>query len=51
MKSANVAVIGAGLGGLAVGIRLAAEGCRVRVFEKNGRVGGLLGADQIGRAS
>ncbi len=48
MKSANVAVIGAGLGGLAVGIRLAAEGCRVRVFEKNGRVGGLLGSTERG---
>ena len=27
---------------------MAAEGCRVRVFEKNGRVGGLLGSTERG---
>lgn len=44
MKPIKVAVIGAGLGGLALGIRLAAEGCRVRIFEKNNFPGGSLGS-------
>ena len=40
MKS--VAVIGAGIGGLAVSLRLKAQGFRVVVFEKNHRPGGKL---------
>ncbi len=44
MRAVSVAVIGAGLAGLAVGVRLAAEGCRVRVFEKNEKAGGSLGS-------
>ena len=42
MRFANVVIIGAGLGGLAVGIRLAAEGSHVQIFEKNERAGGCL---------
>jgi diapolycopene oxygenase len=38
----QVAVIGAGLGGLSAAISLAAEGFAVRVFEKNDKVGGKL---------
>ncbi len=38
----NVAVIGAGLGGLSAAIRLAASGVGVTVFEKNERVGGKM---------
>lgn len=37
-----VAVVGAGLGGLAAAITLAARGHRVRVFEQNPRVGGKM---------
>ena len=44
MRAVSVAVIGAGLAGLAVGVRLAAEGCRVRIFEKNEKAGGSLGS-------
>ena len=39
-----VVVIGAGVGGLAVAIRLAAVGHRVVVLERNGTVGGKLAA-------
>src|ERR671910_2789401 len=39
----RVVVIGAGMGGLAAAIRLAAEGFEVEVFEKNERVGGRVG--------
>jgi phytoene desaturase len=38
----TVAVVGAGLGGLAAAISLASRGYRVRVFEKNEEVGGKL---------
>lgn len=38
----SVVVVGAGLGGLSAAISLAAAGYRVRVFEKNKRVGGKL---------
>ena len=38
----DVAIIGAGVGGLAAGIRLAALGCHVQIFERNERVGGKL---------
>lgn len=36
----NAVVVGAGLGGLACGIRLAAKGCRVHIFESNAYAGG-----------
>lgn len=38
----HIIVVGAGLGGLATAIRLAAKGRRVLVLEKNERVGGKL---------
>ncbi len=38
----RVAVIGAGIGGLAAAIRLAATGFEVEVFEKNRRLGGRV---------
>lgn len=38
----RVAVIGAGLGGLAAGLRLAARGAAVTVLEQNGRPGGKM---------
>ena len=46
MKNNNVLIIGAGIGGLAVGIRLAAEGFRVRSVEKN-EIPFRLNTDQI----
>jgi phytoene desaturase len=39
----RVVVIGAGMGGLAAAIRLAATGFEVEVFEKNDQVGGRVG--------
>ncbi len=39
----SVIIIGAGLGGMASAIRLAKQGWRVTVLEKNTRVGGKLG--------
>lgn len=47
MKNNNVLIIGAGLGGLAAGIRLAAEGFRVRIAEKNMKPGGWLRPTRI----
>lgn len=41
-KTKNVAVIGAGLGGLSAAISLATEGFSVDVYEKNERAGGKL---------
>ena len=38
----NVIVIGAGLGGLSVAVRLAARGFKVTILEKNGSVGGKV---------
>lgn len=38
----RIVIVGAGLGGLAAGIRLALAGHRVRILEKNARVGGKL---------
>ncbi len=40
--SGRVAVIGAGVGGLAAAIRLAASGLAVDVFEKNSSIGGRM---------
>nr|MBA3440822.1 phytoene desaturase [Pyrinomonadaceae bacterium] len=42
MKSKSVVVVGAGLGGLAAAIRLAARGLRVQIFEKNPTPGGKV---------
>jgi phytoene desaturase len=39
----RIAVVGAGVGGLAAAIRLAAMGFEVEVFEKNGQTGGRMG--------
>lgn len=44
----NVVVIGAGLGGLAAGVRLAHAGYRVTVLERNERVGGKMGTCTLG---
>ncbi len=41
--SEQVVIVGGGIGGLAASIRLANAGYRVRVLEKNDRVGGKLG--------
>ncbi len=38
----HVAVVGAGLGGIAAAISLAQEGFRVSVYEKNAKIGGKL---------
>ena len=40
--SKTVAIIGAGVGGMAAGIRLAVRGYRVQIFERNAQVGGKL---------
>ena len=48
MKNNSVLIIGAGVGGLAVGIRLAAEGFRVRIIEKNQNAGGWLQPVKLG---
>ncbi|HEX2913225.1 MAG TPA: phytoene desaturase family protein [Chloroflexia bacterium] len=42
MTGKKVIIVGAGMGGLATAIRLAAAGYSVEVFEKNERVGGKL---------
>ena len=39
----DVAIIGAGIGGLSAAIRLAAAGRRVAVYEQNAQVGGKMG--------
>lgn len=48
MKNNSVLIIGAGIGGLASGIRLAAEGFRVRIIEKDTQPGGWLKPTRIG---
>ena len=48
MKNNSVLIIGAGIGGLAAGIRFAAEGFRVRIIEKNPEPGGWLRPTRIG---
>jgi phytoene desaturase len=42
MSNLKITVVGAGMGGMATAIRLAAKGHTVEVFEKNARVGGKL---------
>ncbi|MBQ6519217.1 MAG: phytoene desaturase [Anaerolineaceae bacterium] len=51
MKNNNVLIIGAGIGGLAAGIRLAAEGFRVRIIEKNMQPGGWLRPTKLGNVT
>ncbi|WP_310550798.1 phytoene desaturase family protein [Paenibacillus glufosinatiresistens] len=46
--AARVAVIGAGPGGLAAGMLLAAEGCEVTVYEKQAVVGGRSARLELG---
>ena len=41
-KNANIAIVGAGAGGLACALRLATRRYDVTVFEKSGRIGGRL---------
>jgi len=48
MKGVEAVVVGAGVGGLAAAIRLAAAGARVTVFERAGEVGGKLRALDVG---
>ena len=43
----RVAIIGAGVGGLAAGIRLAAQGCEVHIYERNERIGGKLNLVEV----
>ncbi len=43
MINQEIVIIGAGIGGLSAGIRLAAVGQRVRILEKNGAIGGKMG--------
>lgn len=51
MKNNSVLIIGAGIGGLAVGIRLSAEGFRVRIIEKNNLPGGWLRPTKLGEVT
>ena len=44
----DIAVIGAGMGGLAAAIRLAASGARVTVFEAAERAGGKASGERLG---
>ena len=46
-RDRHVLIIGGGVGGLAAAIRLAANGLRVTLLEKNGRVGGKLNRREL----
>lgn len=48
VSSKKVSVIGAGVGGMAVAIRLAVKGYKVSVFESNPYVGGKLSQIESG---
>lgn len=48
MRTGNVAVVGAGVGGLAVALRLAHKGHKVTVFEKTDQVGGRNRSEAVG---
>lgn len=48
MQTGNVAIVGAGVGGLALAVRLAHRGTRVTVFEKTDRVGGRNRREECG---
>ena len=47
MKPLRIVIVGSGLGGLAVGIRLASEGYQVTILEKNASPGGCLRTKEI----
>jgi 1-hydroxycarotenoid 3,4-desaturase len=49
-KAARVVVVGAGVGGLAAAIDLAAAGCQVTVLERSARAGGKMGTAKVGGA-
>lgn len=51
MSRRRAIVIGAGIGGLAAAIQLAARGCAVEVFERASTPGGKLRALTVGQAS
>ncbi|HEY1275878.1 MAG TPA: phytoene desaturase family protein [Thermoleophilaceae bacterium] len=44
----SAVIVGAGLGGLSTAVRLAAQGWRVRVFDKNSEPGGRMSTVQAG---
>lgn len=48
MNQQNIAIIGAGIGGIGAAVRLAAAGHRVAVFEANSYPGGKLSNLQVG---
>ena len=48
MRVGNVAIVGAGVGGLALALRLAHKGHRVTVFEKTDQVGGRNRSETVG---
>jgi phytoene desaturase len=48
MNAASAVIVGAGLGGLSTAVRLAAQGWRVRVFDKNSEPGGRMSTARAG---